>query len=76
MKYKIGDKVKVVSNWRPGCNENPHGETDKWLGTTMTIRDICYEDTSEPCYRMVEDIKDCPLEGGWYWYEPAIARLA
>ena len=34
-KYKVGDKVRIVSE-RPA--ENWNSEMDKWLGRVMTIR--------------------------------------
>ena len=72
-KYKIGDKVRIVSkapseHWNPLMN--------KWLGRAMTIR----KDESDIVtgehfgYKMEED----KLEGlyGWYWWDDMIAGLA
>lgn len=70
MKYKIGDKVRIVDKWNVHCNNNSCGEMDHWLGKVMTIRDI-----DRHCYRMVED----ELENfgrGWFWNEHCIAELA
>jgi hypothetical protein len=25
MKYKVGDKVRIVSKWTKGCNQNSYG---------------------------------------------------
>lgn len=66
MKYKVGDRVRIVAK-RVGCCWNSDGDMDKWLGKTMTIRD-----TSCGCYRMEED-KGC---GDWYWWEHMIEGLA
>lgn len=70
MKYKVGDKVRIVSKWGKGCFQSPNGEMDKWLGKIMTVR---YVDIKS--YRMVEDIKDNE-RGGWVWSENCIAGLA
>lgn len=71
MKYKVGDKVRIVSEWRKGCYQNPTGEMDKWLGKVMTIRSIEYDIS---CYRMVED--ECEHScSGWYWFEDSIECL-
>ena len=29
MKYKVGDKVRIVSKWGKGCHENADGKMDK-----------------------------------------------
>lgn len=68
MKYKVGDKVRIVSKWTDGCNQNPHGLMDKWLGKVMTIRAIKGE-----LYKMKEDIHEGL--GGWCWNEATISRL-
>lgn len=69
MKYKVGDKVRIVSKWVHGCNENPEGRMDKWLGKVMTIRAVDCD-----CYLMEEDKHERLY--GWHWFEPAIAGLA
>lgn len=70
MKYKVGDKVRIVSKWGKGCFQSPNGEMDKWLGKIMTVRYVGIKS-----YRMVEDIKDNE-RGGWVWSENCIAGLA
>ena len=70
MKYKVGDKVRIVSKWGKGCFQSPNGEMDKWLGKIMTVRHVGIK-----LYRMVEDIKDNE-RGGWVWSENCIAGLA
>ena len=70
MKYKVGDKVRIVSGWGKGCWQNLNGEMDKWLGKVMTVRDV-----GATTYRMVEDIEDNDW-GGWYWKENCIEGLA
>ena len=70
MKYKAGDKVRIVSKWGKGCHENADGKMDKWLGKVMTVRDV-----GITLYRMVEDIEDNE-SGGWAWTENCIAGLA
>ena len=70
MKYKVGDKVRIVSKWGEGCCQSPNGKMDKWLGKVMTVRDA-----GIMLYRMVEDIEDNEW-GGWFWTENCIAGLA
>lgn len=67
MKYKIGDKVRIVSK-RPQQCWNP--EMDKWLGKVMTIREC-----SLTRYRMKEDYGEY-AGYGWYWYDDMISGLA
>ena len=70
MKYKVGDKVRIVSEWGEGCHQSQTGRMDKWLGKVMTVRDV-----GITLYRMVEDIEDNE-SGGWAWTENCIAGLA
>ena len=70
MKYKVGDRVRIVSDRTKNMNSN--GDMDKYLGTVMTIKEahktfafgISYH------YRMVED--KCE----WFWNDEMIAGLA
>lgn len=66
-RYKVGDKVKIVDTWVDGCKANPKEEMDKWLGKTMTVRNI----TIFGDYRMVEDI-DENIGNGWVWNDKCI----
>ena len=68
MKYKIGDKVRIVSDMPNVDNFNPI--MAKWLGKTVTIRDIKYN-----AYLIEEDIADRPPIG-WCWQEDWISGLA
>ena len=70
MKYKVGDKVRIVSEWGKGCCQSLNGEMDKWLGKVMTVRYVGIN-----LYRMVEDIEDNE-GGGWIWTERSIEGLA
>ena len=70
MKYKVGDKVRIVSKWGKGCCQNPNGEMDKWLGKVMTVRYV-----GKWWYQMVEDRKE-NIGGGFVWTENCIAGLA
>lgn len=68
MKYKIGDKVRIV-DYRT-YRMNNFGEMDKWLGKVMTIRDL-----SSPGYWMREDYGE--NNGyGWLWDDGMISGLA
>ena len=70
MKYKVGDKVRIVSKWGKGCCQNRSGKMDKWLGKIMTVRYVI-----KRWYQMVEDSTEnggC----GWYWHENSIEGLA
>ena len=70
MKYKIGDKVRIVSK-RPQRCWNPY--MDKWLGKVMTIREHAL--TSLTSYRMEEDYGEY-AGYGWFWYDDMISGLA
>ena len=71
MKYKVGDKVRIVSKWGKGCYQNREGKMDKWLGKEMTIIDV----VRDWYYQMREDKSE--NDGfGWYWSENSIAGLA
>lgn len=70
-KYKVGDKVRIVSEWGKGCRQNTDGKMDKWLGKVMTIRKVRPHDY----YLMEEDKNEC--DGiGWRWFDACIAGLA
>lgn len=73
-KYKIGDKVRIVSK-RTAGHWNP--KMDKWLGRVMTIRsdEIDLATRKHIGYKMEEDQKsEAPF--GWYWWDDMIAGLA
>lgn len=71
MKYKVGDKVKIVDKWSDGCHQNACGLMDRWLGKTMTIDGVDHSNfLHKDYYRMKED------NGEWSWFEPAIAGFA
>lgn len=68
MKYKVGDKVRIVSE-KKGGSWNISGRMDHWLGKTMTIR------TADGYrYHMEEDRAE--NSGGWCWYDEMIEGLA
>ena len=69
-KYKVGDKVRIVSEWGEGCYQNRNGEMDKWLGKVMTIRKV-----DQNTYGMEED-QDDRLGFGWFWNDACIAGIA
>jgi hypothetical protein len=68
-KYKVGDKVRIVDHRTFSMSRS--GEMDKWLGKTMTIREITYFKN----YFMEED--KCERNGmGWMWDDEMISGLA
>lgn len=71
MKYKVGDRVRIVSKWKDdgSCAQNWEGKMDKWLGKVMTIRK-----TLGLWYRMEEDKYE--TIDGWAWNEKCISGLA
>lgn len=70
MKYKVGNRVRIVSEWGKGCYQNSKGKMDKWLGKVMTVKSV-----GKTLYKMVEDAEDNE-KYGWYWSENCIAGLA
>lgn len=63
MKYKVGDKVKIVSKKTGDCWSSD-GKMDKWLGKVMTIKVV-----TDDYYRMEEDFHEGTLNMGWHWFE-------
>ncbi len=68
-KYKVGDKVRIVSAWGKGSIHNTQGKMDHWLGKIMTIRIA-----ESGYYHMQEDWKESS-GCGWAWNEAMIAGL-
>ena len=64
MKYKVGDKVRIVKE--RVSHMNSEGKMDKYLGTIMTINFV-YNDGN---YRMLED------NGRWFWDDASIEGYA
>ena len=69
-KYKVGDKVRIVSEWNEKTMEAAFGSMDKWLRKVMTIRKA----TQYGYYLMEEDKNEAA--NGWAWNEACIAGLA
>lgn len=69
-KYKVGDKVRIVSAWGKRSIHNTQGKMDHWLGKVMTIRVA-----EGRYYRMQEDLKE-NCGRGWGWNDAMIAGLA
>ena len=67
-KYKVGDRVKIVSR-KTGTCWNPDGQMDRWLGKTMTIARLCGDGSDRYC-TMKEDAST------WIWYPWMIEGLA
>lgn len=70
MKYKVGDRVRIVSGGTKNMSFN--GIMVKYLGTVMTVKEARETYASGiPCYyKMVED------DGEWFWYDNMIVGLA
>lgn len=71
LKYKPGDRVRIVSKWAPDSLCNREGQMDHWLGKVMTIRSVTYNDY----YHMYEDQNEYGGDG-WFWFPNMIAGLA
>lgn len=73
-KYKIGDKVRIVSK---RTAEHWNSKMDKWLGRVMTIRSFesGYLTGKHFICKMEEDQKS-ENPSGWYWWDDMIAGLA
>lgn len=67
MKYKVGDKVRIVSKWEGGFSQ---GSVDAWLGKVMTIKKVFKDFTGMTMYNMEED------NGKWAWNNTDIEGLA
>ena len=73
MKYKVGDRVRIVDEWSPDCLQSSGGRMDHWLGQVMTVRSIeCIN--GKNIYRMVEDIQEYN-GAGWFWRDAAFVGL-
>ncbi len=64
-KFKIWDRVRIVSSRDGLATFNPEGEMDKYLGKIMTIKKYYLGH-----YEMEED------SWMWYWFEDMIEWLA
>ena len=71
-KYKVGDKVRIVSTPRLA---RWNSVMNKWLGETMTITSVNVNSNGEIFYRMAEDRGDF-YGCGWCWYADMISGLA
>lgn len=69
---KPGWKAVIVKEWQDGSLENSCGKMDKWLGKTMTVKEVC-----DGRLYMEEDIGCRKYEPsiGWCWYAPSIERV-
>ncbi len=68
MKYKVGERVRIVCEPPEGFNWND--EMDEYLGKVMTIKNIISGLIFCGCYEMVEGKAD------WFWDDNMIAGLA
>lgn len=72
MKYKVGDRVRIIDDWSKGDDSQNHdGKMDKWLGKIMTINEV---DEERGPYYMKEDAGE-QLWGklnGWSWSDALI----
>ena len=70
MRFHIGDRVRIVSEWPQDGLQNGDGLMDHWLGTEMTIRSV-----SSNNYKMMEDREE-HSGYGWSWFEDMIEGRA
>ena len=68
MKYKVGDKVRIVDHRTVDMNDE--GKMDKWLGKVMTVKGIIGAN-----YKMKEDYGE-HCGSGWFWRDEMIQGLA
>lgn len=70
MKYKVGDRVRIVSDRTKNMSFN--GNRVKYLGTVMTVKEArrTYASEIPRHYKMAED------DGEWFWDNSMIAGLA
>lgn len=68
LKYKVGDKVRIVSERTKDVPWNSSGLMDKYLGTVMTI-----VEARRDSYYMLEDRGD--PHGHWTWCDEMIEGL-
>lgn len=68
MKYKVGERVRIVSETTEEMNWV--SEMDMYLGRAMTIKSIVSGLIFGGRYIMAED------KGNWFWYDSVIAGLA
>lgn len=64
MKYKVGDKVRIVNKWNCNTCESTLGGMDKYLGKVLTVSQV-----KGTCYYMRES-------GGYVWNDACIVGLA
>ena len=70
MKYKAGDKVRIVSKRVDHVYPGWDPEMDKWFNRIMTIKKV-----NDTTYKMVEDENEHD-RSGWYWADDMIAGPA
>lgn len=72
MKYKVGDRVRIVKNWDKTNKSrvNSSGRMDRWLGKIMTIKE-----THDGYYKMIDDSAE-NFGRGWSWFADMIEGLA
>ena len=73
MKYKVGDKVIIISKPKPDTHLFFwNQQMNKWCGKRMTIEKIEHD-----YYIMKEDAGDgCNPDGHWHWYDSFIDHAA
>lgn len=68
---QVGDRVEIVREWHALSGQNGSGRMDKYLGTVMTVREVCIDEES---IRMEEDAED-GFGNGWVWNKYCINRI-
>ena len=65
-----GIKVKIIDEWCGGCNQHNGGCMDKYLGSIVTILEVCSYSVK---IEEDQDDADCQrcVQTGWYWWPNA-----
>lgn len=73
---RVGDRVRIVDHWTPGCAQNSSGYMDSYLGQIVTVSKIRDSGIS---FEIYEDNRhkfdDCEPYKKWVFFAPCIAEI-